>query len=129
MQSDAQRRVASALAAAAVVALGLVWRSRLLPLSPFVRKYGGDALWALLLFCLVCGCRPRMKIVIAAGLALGIAVAVECSQLYHAPWIDTIRATRLGLLILGSTFNWPDIPAYALGILLGALAAKRLAPR
>ncbi len=129
MQSDAQRRAISALAAAAVVALGLVWRSDWLPLSPFVRKYGGDALWASLVFCLVCFCRPRMKIVTAAVLALVVAVAVECSQLYHAPWIDAIRATRPGRLILGSTFNAPDIPAYALGILVGALVVRRLAPR
>jgi hypothetical protein len=32
---------------------------------------------------------------------------VEFSQLYHAPWIDTIRAARIGALVLGSTFNAP----------------------
>ena len=111
-------------AAAVVVALGLLWRSQLFPLSPFLRKYGGDALWALLVFYLVCFCRPRMRLAARAGLALGIAAVVEFSQLYHAPWIDSIRATRLGLLILGSTFNWPDLPAYALGILIGAVIER-----
>jgi hypothetical protein len=52
--------------------------------------------------------------------AFGIAVAVELSQLYHAPWIDAIRATRLGALAIGSVFNWPDLPAYACGVALGA---------
>jgi Protein of unknown function (DUF2809) len=126
MQSDASRRATYALAAIGTVVLGLVWRSRILPLSPFIRKYGGDALWALLVYWLVCFCVPRMKIAASIGIAFGIAVAVEFSQLCHAPWIDSIRATRLGLLILGNTFNWPDIPAYAVGILIGATATKRL---
>ena len=54
-------------------------------------------------------------------LALGVAWAVEFSQLYHATWIDTIRSTRLGHLVLGSTFNWPDLLAYAIGIAVAAL--------
>ena len=29
---------------------GLLWRSRFVSLSPFMTKYGGDALWALLVF-------------------------------------------------------------------------------
>ena len=54
--------------------------------------------------------------------ALVFSWAVEFSQLYHAPWIDMIRSTLPGRLILGSTFNWPDLPAYALGIAMGAVA-------
>lgn len=121
MHRDPDRRVGYAVAAVTTVALGLVWRSQLLPLSPFIRKYGGDALWASLVFVLIRFCRPRMKIVNSAGIAFGIAVAVEFSQLYHSPWIDTIRGFRLGAFVLGSTFNWPDIPAYAVGILVGAV--------
>lgn len=52
--------------------------------------------------------------------ALAFAWSVEFSQLYHAPWIDTIRSTRIGHLILGSTFNAPDLLAYAVGIGIGA---------
>ena len=52
--------------------------------------------------------------------ALSFAWAVEFSQLYHAPWIEALRATLPGRLILGSTFNWPDLPAYAIAIALGA---------
>jgi hypothetical protein len=61
-----------------------------------------------------------------ALLALGVAWGVEFSQLYHAPWIDAIRATLPGKLVLGNTFNWPDLPAYAVGIVIGALAEWRL---
>ena len=119
-RSSRGRRV-YALSAVAIVALGMIWRSHHLPLSPFLKKYGGDALWALLVFVLIRFIRPRTNLVVSVWTALGVAVGVEFSQLYHAPWIDAIRGTRLGALILGNTFNWPDISAYAIGITLGAL--------
>ncbi|MHA3773708.1 ribosomal maturation YjgA family protein [Verrucomicrobiota bacterium sgz303538] len=104
-----------------VIGAGLLLRSGFLHLPSGLTKYGGDALWALLVF-LMCGWAfPRLSIGRVAILALAIACAVECSQLYHAPLIDRVRATRLGGLALGSVFNFPDIPAYALGILMGAL--------
>jgi hypothetical protein len=56
-----------------------------------------------------------------ALLALGFAWAIEFSQLYHSEWIDQIRSTRIGALILGSVFNWPDLLAYAIGVSVGAL--------
>ena len=115
-----RRRTAYAISAGAIVALGLIWRSHLLPVSPFMRKYGGDALWALLIFLLIRAIRPGRSVVSSAITAFGIATAVEVSQLCHAPWIEAIRDVRLGSLILGSRFNWPDIPAYAAGILVGA---------
>lgn len=60
-----------------------------------------------------------------ALLALGIAWAVEFSQIYHAPWIDAVRSTRLGRLALGFTFNWPDLLAYAAGIGIIAVLQHR----
>ena len=54
-------------------------------------------------------------------LALAFSVAVELSQLYHAPWIDSIRQTTLGGLILGFDFVWSDLVCYALGVGLGVL--------
>lgn len=112
-----------ALAGLLVVGLGLFLRSGLLmPLPGGVIKYGGDALWALVVFLGLGLVRPRDSTLRLGLLALGCAWAVEFSQLYHAPWIDAVRATRLGRLVLGSTFNAPDLPAYALGIALGVVA-------
>jgi hypothetical protein len=122
-------RAVYALSAMVVAALGLLWRSRFLHLPPFMKKYGGDALWALLVFVLIRFIRPQMNVVSSALTALCVSVAVEFCQLYHAPWIEAIRVTRLGALILGSTFNWPDIPAYAVGILVGSLFDQSFQPR
>ena len=57
-------------------------------------------------------------------MAICFAWAVEFMQLYHAHWIDGIRATRLGRVVLGTTFNSPDLLAYAVGIAVGALVER-----
>jgi len=68
---------------------------------------------------------PRASTLAVTSLALTFSWGVEFSQLYHAPWIDAVRATIPGKLVLGNTFNWPDLFAYALGVALGAWAECR----
>src|SRR5688572_32997272 len=105
-----------AVAAAMAIGMGLLWRSRLLPLSSFTAKYGGDALWALAVFLGFGLLFRRASTLRIAFVSICFAWSIEFLQLYHAPWIDSLRAHQLGHLILGSTFNSPDLPAYAIGI-------------
>jgi hypothetical protein len=114
-------RLSPFLAAGATIAAGLLWRSHLLPLPPIVAKYGGDALWALMVFFLVRVANPRLSQRANCAVALALCWLIEFSQLYRAPWIESIRHTRLGHLVLGSTFNPPDLLAYAGGVGVGAL--------
>ena len=122
-----RNRLLYALAAALVIALGLLWRSSLLPLTHFLSKYGGDALWALVVFLTFGFLFTRASTLRIALLSLAFAGSIELLQLYHAPWIDSLRAIPIGHLILGSTFNAPDLLAYAFGIALGAIAEPFLA--
>lgn len=115
-----RNRLLYALAGVAVIGLGLLWRSRWLSLPSFAAKYGGDALWAMLVFFGFGFVWSRASTSRVALSSLGFAWAVEFSQLYHAPWIDSIRTTRICGLILGSTFNAPDLLAYGVGIALCA---------
>jgi len=41
---------------------------------------------------------------------------VELSQLYQGDWINGVRGTLPGRLILGQGFLWSDLIAYAVGI-------------
>ena len=109
----------------AVITAGMLWRSSFMPLPSVVSKYGGDALWALMVFVGFGFLVPRASTTVLSLMALTFSWGVELSQLYHAPWIDAVRATLPGRLVLGSTFNWPDLPAYALGIGLAAWAEWR----
>jgi hypothetical protein len=114
------------LLAIAVVVAGLLWRSCLIPVPQWLSNNGGDALWALMVFVGFGFLFPHTSTLTVAMLALTFAWSVEFSQLYHAPWIDAIRATIPGKLVLGNTFYWPDLPAYALGIALGSFVEWRL---
>src|SRR5688572_14407920 len=127
-QTGAKRhRRAYALAVSAVIALGLWCRSDAAGLPWPVAKYAGDALWGLVLFLGLGLLLPRLPTLKAAGLAAVFACAVEVSQLYHAPWLDAARGTRLGALVLGTpagTFAWADIAAYLGGIAAGMVAER-----
>jgi hypothetical protein len=123
-QSNAAHRLRHrwlyALCGVLVIVLGLGSRSDLVPLPAFVAKYGGDALWALLVFLGFGFLFPRLSTLGTAGLALAFSCAIEFSQLYRAPWFDALRRNRFGALVLGDTFAWADIAAYAVGIAFGA---------
>jgi hypothetical protein len=110
-----------AVAIAAVIGLGLVWRTPALGMPPFLAKYGADALWALMVFLGLGLLLPAWRMVAVAGLAAVISITVEVSQLYHAPWIDEVRPTWLGRLALGDTFAFADIGAFLVGIAVGTV--------
>jgi Protein of unknown function (DUF2809) len=84
-------------------------------------EYAGDTLWALMLFLLVSTLLADQLILTRAAISLALAFLVEISQLYHAPWIDLIRQTTLGGLVLGFGFLWTDLVCYSVGIAIGAV--------
>jgi hypothetical protein len=107
-----------ACAAFVTVVLGLAVRRGWLPSTSFVARFAPDALWASLIYWLgSIAFRRSRPVAIAAG-AFAFSVAVELSQLYHAPWIDAVRANRFAALVLGSGFLWGDLACYAGGVLL-----------
>ena len=105
--------------AAGVIVMGLASRryARVLPL--FLQKNAGDSLWALMVF-ILCGMLFASKPTWwTASVAMTFSVLIEFSQIYHASWIDAIRAYPLGHLVLGSGFAWGDMLCYAVGIAFG----------
>jgi len=56
-----------------------------------------------------------------AIVSLLFSFAIEFSQLYKAPWIDNIRPTLFGRLVLGSTFNLGDLLCYTVGVGIGVI--------
>ena len=88
----------------------------------FVAEYGGDTLWALMVFMVFRIIVPRWPLLRCALITLAISYLVETSQLYHAPSMNKIRSYRLGVILLGDTFVWSDLVCYTVGILAGALA-------
>ena len=115
-------RITFFLCAVVVTIVGLASRRYQAFLPEFIGEYAGDTLWALMLFLLVSTLVADRTVISRATISLVLACLVEISQLYHAPWIDSIRQTTLGGLVLGFGFLWTDLACYTVGIVIGAVA-------
>jgi glycopeptide antibiotics resistance protein len=104
-----------------VIGLGLLSRKMSNYIPDIIDLFLGDSLWALMVYLFI-----RMlfknwstnKVVLTGIL---FCFVIEFSQLYHDEWIDIIRRTTLGGLILGYGFLWSDLDAYLLGIGFGII--------
>ena len=121
MSLSGVRDVACFVLLALTIACGLASRRYGAMLPSFVARYAGDALWATMVVWLLALLWPRAATSRLALGALAIAVTVELTQLYRAPWLDAIRATNVGALILGQGFLPSDLVCYAVGVSLAAL--------
>ena len=117
-----KRRIVYLLLAVVTMLVGLASRRFRQRLPSFLGEYSGDVLWALMLFLVVSFVLAGRPLFQRCLVSLVLACAVEVSQLYHAPWIDGVRSTTLGGLVLGFGFLWSDLGCYSVGIAAGVLA-------
>lgn len=111
-----------------IVAAGLASRACPGILPATLGNHPGDALWAMLVFVLLCLLRPRASTWTIAAVALLVAFAVEFAQFLQWPWLVALRRTTPGHLVLGQGFDPVDLIAYTIGIALAA-AADRIRSR
>lgn len=90
-------------------------------MPPDVHDFTGDLLWGAMIFWWVGALLPSARPAARALLALAVCFAVEISQLYHPGWLDAIRATTLGHLVLGADYDARDLLAYLAGVLLSTV--------
>lgn len=105
---------------------GLASRKYSQALWPFFSENAGDVLWASMVyfgfrFLLV---HKSLRTAIIASVVFSFGI--EFCQLYQASWINEIRNTRLGSLILGHGFLFVDLIRYTIGILLAMLLDKAI---
>lgn len=108
-----------------VMILGLLSR-KISGLPKIIELYSGDILWALMVFLIIAFIFNKKSTIFTISWAIIFSYSVEISQLYHAPWIDSIRNTTLGGLILGFGFLWSDLICYTIGIIIGIIIEKLL---
>ena len=104
--------------AAATIALGLATRRFPNAFPAFIAQYGGDALWAMLVYWLLAVIWPRSAPTRLALWAFAISLLDELSQLIDWHWLQSLRGTQLGALVLGQGFLWSDLVCYAVGVSL-----------
>lgn len=118
------RRLVYFLLSLATIAIGLSTR-KLPHLFPhFIAKYGGDTLWAMLFILLARIIWPFTSIWKIAAFTSLFCIGIECSQLYQAEWINNLRKTFPGQMLLGSGFLWSDLVCYAVGILAACMICR-----
>ena len=96
------------------IVLGLLSRH-----IPGVPLFIGDILWATMVYFMVRFLFINRTIKWVTIASVLFCYAIEFSQLYKAPWLDKLRHTVLGGLILGETFLWGDMLCYTAGIMIG----------
>jgi hypothetical protein len=107
-------RVPYIIAVIIIIALGLL--SRRIPAIP---QWIGDVLWALMVYLIIRAILIAAPLKQVVFISLLFCFAIEFSQLYQAEWINNLRRTLPGRLILGQGFLWGDLLAYTLGVGLG----------
>ena len=106
-----------------VIVAGLLSRKIL-----WVPQWVGDLLWALMVYVMVRVLLINASIKQVAIISLAFCFVIEFSQLYQADWINQIRQTLPGRLILGQGFLWGDLLAYIGGVIVGAVGETRFKP-
>ncbi|TSA29016.1 MAG: DUF2809 domain-containing protein [Bacteroidetes bacterium] len=101
--------------------LGILSRKYGTILPDFLARYAGDTLWAFALYFVIALFSLKRSFSYKFLWTCILSVLDELSQLYHAPWIDAIRSTTIGALILGNTFVWTDLLCYLAGAALAVV--------
>jgi len=97
-----------------VIAAGLL--SRRFAVIPL---WVGDVLWALMVYLLVRALLIKAPLKQVVIISLLFCFGIEFSQLYQAAWINGLRRTLPGRLVLGQGFLWSDLLAYVAGVGIG----------
>lgn len=101
------------------IIVGLFSRTKFLPYPDFM--WVGDLLYGLLIFFIIGFLNAERSKFWVGMTAYILCCLIELSQLYQADWILLLRETKMGSLVLGHTFLWTDLMAYAVGVLFGIL--------
>lgn len=104
----------------------------LIPIGLISRRIGwiptetGDALWAMMVFCLWRIVLQNKKLPLVAITSLAHCYLVEFSQMITWRWLVSFRQTFIGHMMLGQGFLWIDLLAYSIGIIVIYMIFSRI---
>lgn len=99
-----------------VIVLGIGSRAFADQLPLFVSRHFGDALWGSMVYFGFRVLFTEQKKLHSLILSLIFSFGIEFSQLYQEVWMNSLRSTLVGGLILGKGFLWIDLLRYTVGI-------------
>ncbi|MBC7851611.1 MAG: DUF2809 domain-containing protein [Chitinophagaceae bacterium] len=107
-----------------IIAIGLATRKAPHLFPSFVSEYGGDTFWALMFFIIFRILWIDKSIRHVAVATFLFCLIIELSQLYQGEWLNKLRETFPGQMLLGHGFLWSDLLCYAVGVLMGWILAQ-----
>lgn len=114
-------RITYLIAIVFTILFGLASRKWSLLLPSFVAQNAGDILWAMMVYFGFRLLLVRKSALTAILLGFLFSFGIEFSQLYQEDWINQIRGTTLGALILGKGFLIEDLVRYTTGIIIATV--------
>jgi len=111
-------RIAYMIAIVITILLGLATRKYSHHLLIFIAQNAGDMLWAMMVYFGFRLLLVRKSLLVAFLLSFLFSFGIEFSQLYQESWINQIRGTLFGALILGKGFLAVDLLRYSAGIII-----------
>ncbi|HEY3840685.1 MAG TPA: DUF2809 domain-containing protein [Bryobacteraceae bacterium] len=120
-----RRRLLWACSAAALIPIGL-WLRFAAPVPEWLRDGSGGALYVVFWIFAILVLKPETPALPLTVSVLLATCAIEFSQQWHPAWLERLRATLPGRLVLGTTFDWGDFPPYFVGAMIGWLAVRSL---
>ena len=98
------------------------------PVADWLRDRSGGAAYVMFWILAVAALKPSVSALRVAVIVFAATCGLEFLQLWHPAWLEAMRRTFLGRVILGTTFDWADFPPYAVGAVLGWITLRFLGP-
>jgi glycopeptide antibiotics resistance protein len=111
------------------ILLGLASRKFGYLLFSFLAENTGDVLWAMMVYFGFRFLFLKKSMLTAIFLSILFSFGIEFSQLYQEDWINQIRGTLLGALILGKGFLLVDLIRYTTGIVIASSLDRLIIPK
>ena len=120
------RRVVYFAITIVVMLMGLLSRKIMFIFPKNIAPFVGDMFWAMMIYFGFRFLLPKLDFLKSFNIALIFSFIIEISQLYQSDWINTIRQTTIGGLVLGHGFLWMDLISYSIGIIIAIIIDKVL---
>ena len=119
-ESHYQLRRTYCFAVIITILLGLASRKFGYLLFSFLAENAGDVLWAMMVYFGFRFLFLKKNMLTSILLSFLFSFGIEFSQLYQENWINQIRGTLLGALVLGKGFLTVDLIRYTTGIVIAS---------
>ncbi|MGX4600076.1 ribosomal maturation YjgA family protein [Faecalimicrobium sp. JNUCC 81] len=119
-----KKRITYFIITISVMFMGLLSRKFMFIFPKSIAPFVGDMFWAMMVYYGFKFLFLKLTNLKSFLVAIIFSFSIEVSQLYQADWINNIRATTLGGLVLGYGFLWEDLISYNIGIVLGVAIDK-----